>query len=102
MVSAYDSGAMGNFDGKKYMKHSIVGGITALDRNNDGYIDNLYFADLGGQVFRADFNGGIVGTNAGRITRILMDEQGDRAKVKGENSSTLTAKTPTSFVRRFL
>lgn len=101
--ATYDSGAMGNFDGKKYMKHSIVGGITALDRNNDGYVDNLYFADLGGQVFRADFKDGIVnGTGSqSRVVRILMDEQGDRAKVKGENSSTLTAKTPTSFVRRF-
>lgn len=41
------------------MKNSIVGGITTLDRDNDGFMDHLYFADLGGQVFRADF------TNAG-------------------------------------
>lgn len=41
------------------LNNSIVGGITVLDRNNDGYMDQLYFADLGGQVFRADF------TNAG-------------------------------------
>lgn len=43
------------------MKHSVVGGITTLDRNNDGFMDHLYFADLGGQVFRADF------TNAGFV-----------------------------------
>lgn len=43
------------------LNNSIVGGITVLDRNNDGYMDQLYFADLGGQVFRADF------TNAGFI-----------------------------------
>lgn len=43
------------------MKHSVVGGITTLDRNNDGFMDHLYFADLGGQLFRADF------TNAGFI-----------------------------------
>lgn len=43
------------------LKNSIVGGITVLDRNNDGYMDQLYFADMGGQVFRADF------TNAGFI-----------------------------------
>ena len=36
-------------------KHSIVAGVTALDRNNDGLFDHLYFADLGGNVFRADF-----------------------------------------------
>ena len=43
------------------LSNSIVGGITVLDRNNDGYMDQLYFADLGGQLFRADF------TNAGFI-----------------------------------
>lgn len=36
-------------------KHSIVAGVTALDRDNDGLFDHLYFADLGGNVFRADF-----------------------------------------------
>ena len=35
--------------------HSIVGGITALDGDNDGLFDHLYFADLGGNLFRADF-----------------------------------------------
>ncbi|MCG8148069.1 pilus assembly protein PilY [Moraxella sp. PS-22] len=44
------------------LNNSIVGGITVLDRNNDGYMDGIYFADLGGQVFRADF------TNAGDNT----------------------------------
>ena len=43
------------------LSNSIVGGITVLDRNNDGYMDQLYFADMGGQVVRADF------TNAGFI-----------------------------------
>lgn len=37
------------------MINSIVGGITVLDRDNDGLMDHLYAADLGGQVFRADF-----------------------------------------------
>lgn len=41
-------------DGLTHMKHSVVGGITALDRNNNGYVDHLYFADLGGQLFRID------------------------------------------------
>ncbi|WP_410210797.1 pilus assembly protein PilY [Aquirhabdus sp.] len=39
-----------------YMTHSIVGRISTLDRDADGLTDHLYFADLGGQVFRADFN----------------------------------------------
>ncbi|OPH39643.1 hypothetical protein B5J93_03120 [Moraxella equi] len=37
------------------IKNSIVGSIEVLDRNNDGFMDHLYFADLGGQMFRADF-----------------------------------------------
>ena len=43
------------------MTNSVVAGITTLDRNNDGFMDHIYFADLGGQVFRADF------TNAGFV-----------------------------------
>ncbi|WP_434057113.1 VWA domain-containing protein [Acinetobacter silvestris] len=41
---------------KKYLLHSIVSRIGAIDRDGDGLIDNLYFGDLGGQVFRADFD----------------------------------------------
>lgn len=37
------------------MIHSITGEITVLDRDNDGLMDHIYAADLGGQVFRADF-----------------------------------------------
>lgn len=66
------------FDGKKYMKNSIVGGITALDSDSDGIVDTLYFADLGGQLFRTDFQNGIVGTqasdNKGRTVRLLKDD----------------------------
>jgi type IV pilus assembly protein PilY1 len=44
------------------MKHSVVGGITALDRNDNGTIDHIYFADLGGQIFRIDLKEGATGT----------------------------------------
>lgn len=50
-------------DGQQYMKHSIVSRISTLDRDADGLVDHLYFGDLGGQVFRADFNN-IAGTSA--------------------------------------
>lgn len=72
------------------MTNSIVAGVTTLDRNNDGFMDHIYFADLGGQIFRADF------TNAGfkkpvasgtsspetsftntRVTRILKSAYAD-------------------------
>lgn len=73
--ATYNASASGSFDGKKYMKHSIVGRITVLDRDNDGYADQLYFADLGGQVFRADFKDGIVASDKGRVVRILKDDK---------------------------
>lgn len=41
-------------DDRRHMLHSVVGEIATLDSNNNGAIDHLYFADLGGQVFRVD------------------------------------------------
>lgn len=38
------------------LKYSVVSQINTLDRDNDGLVDALYFGDLGGQVFRIDFN----------------------------------------------
>ena len=38
------------------LKYSIPGRVNVLDRDADGLIDHLYFADLGGQVFRADLD----------------------------------------------
>ena len=60
------------------MKHSIVSEITTLDRDNDGFIDHLYFGDLGGQLYRVDLqNGSSVSSTAGintfvrRVSRVL-------------------------------
>lgn len=41
---------------KAGLKHSIVTQVRVLDRNYDGLTDHLYFADLGGQVWRVDIN----------------------------------------------
>ncbi|WP_440825435.1 hypothetical protein [Psychrobacter cryohalolentis] len=38
------------------LKHSVVTQIRVIDRNYDGLIDHIYFADLGGQVWRVDIN----------------------------------------------
>ena len=38
------------------LRHSVVSRISTLDRDGDGYIDHLYFGDLGGQVFRVDMD----------------------------------------------
>lgn len=51
------------------MKHSVVAGVTALDRDDDGNIDHLYYADLGGSVYRVDLNAGA--TNATLVKRVV-------------------------------
>ena len=53
------------------MKHSIVSRISTLDRDGDGLVDNLYFGDLGGQVFRIDLNNAVGASSLGvRAVRI--------------------------------
>jgi type IV pilus assembly protein PilY1 len=37
------------------MKYSIPSDVTLLDRNSDGKIDRLYVGDMGGNVWRVDF-----------------------------------------------
>lgn len=38
------------------MAYSVVGSVKTLDRDADELTDNIYFADLNGQVFRLDIN----------------------------------------------
>ena len=54
------------------LKYSVVSQIKAFDRNADGLVDNLYFGDLGGQVFRVDLNNnfGTATTSFGRVVRM--------------------------------
>lgn len=44
------------------LKYSVVSEIKAIDRDSDGFVDNLYFGDLGGQVFRVDIDNASSGT----------------------------------------
>lgn len=55
------------------LKHSVVTQVRALDRNYDGLIDHIYFADLGGQVWRADINNNADTTNfkVDRVVKVL-------------------------------
>jgi type IV pilus assembly protein PilY1 len=50
---ASDSGATENFSD---MQYSIPGNVRVIDSNVDGYADLLYFADMGGQVWRLDID----------------------------------------------
>ncbi len=81
--------------GKDDIKHSVVGQVLTLDRENDGFMDHLYFADLGGQLFRVDFtNEGTKtyksdgteelasGFAAKRIVRLYHDNETDKKYVR--------------------
>lgn len=43
------------------MIYAITGRIAAVDRDEDGYVDHLYAADTGGQLFRYDIYNGQTG-----------------------------------------
>lgn len=95
-ISGRDSGASGKHIKVPEMKHSVVGKITTLDRDDDGLIDHLYFADLGGQMFRVDLRNGqnITGSTGinnftRRIVRIFNASGDDKSDA---NSKTLLAK----------
>ncbi|PKH64305.1 hypothetical protein CXF61_12010 [Psychrobacter sp. 4Dc] len=66
-ISGSDSGT--NHTKVDSMKHSVVAGVTALDRDDDGNVDHLYYADLGGSVYRVDLNSGA--TNASLVKRVV-------------------------------
>ncbi|MGP4787949.1 hypothetical protein ACTXGJ_02360 [Psychrobacter sp. 1Y11] len=55
------------------LKHSVVTQVRAMDRNYDGLTDHIYFADLGGQVWRADINNTADTSNfkVDRVIRVL-------------------------------
>ncbi len=48
----YDS--TGASDDSQYMNFSIAANPTAVDWNNDGYIDRVYIGDVGGQLWKFD------------------------------------------------
>ena len=52
------------------MKYSVVSQINAIDRDDDGLVDNLYFGDLGGQAFRVDLNNSAT-TKSSFATRVV-------------------------------
>lgn len=68
------------------MKHSVVSRISTLDRDGDGLVDNLYFGDLGGQVFRVDLNNAADAQLGKRVIRLA-----DLSAGKDVNQHTLTA-----------
>lgn len=74
------NGGITNAKTHKDLKHSIVAGISAIDRNADGIADHLYFGDLGGQLFRVDFKDGNITSSS--ITKLLKNEYENTANAK--------------------
>lgn len=71
-------------DDNDSLKYSVVSRINAIDRNNDGLIDALYFGDLAGQAFRIDLDNFVkvdadnTNTFASiRVVKILDEHQDD-------------------------
>lgn len=50
--------------------HSVVTQVRVLDRNLDGLTDHIYFADLGGNVWRADINNSLNNDNF-KVDRVV-------------------------------
>lgn len=63
------------------LKYSVVSRINAIDRNDDGLVDHLYFGDLGGQLFRVDMDNTVNSTSStdGIVKRIVRLHNGNVA-----------------------
>jgi type IV pilus assembly protein PilY1 len=46
--------ATGATDDRRFMNFSLAANPTAVDTNNDGYVDHVYIGDVGGQVWKFD------------------------------------------------
>ncbi|MFT4020643.1 MAG: hypothetical protein QM666_03900 [Acinetobacter sp.] len=55
-ATAANSSAHVRYTTEPQMKYSVVSQIKTVDRNADGLTDHAYFGDLGGQIWRIDFN----------------------------------------------
>ena len=61
------------------LQYSIPGRISVIDRDNDGYADHMYVADMGGQLFRMDIYNGQSGSDFVKGAR-LADFGGETAE----------------------
>jgi type IV pilus assembly protein PilY1 len=56
----------GTSDDRQYMGFSLTENSTAVDLNNDGYVDRVYIGDLGGQLWKFDVSAGATTSWAGK------------------------------------
>src|SRR5690554_4110869 len=55
------------------MKSAIVGDVVPVDDNSDGFVDLLYVADLGGRIFRIDFDNSATTANSYATGGMIAD-----------------------------
>jgi len=53
-------------DDHQYMNFSVAANPTAVDLNNDGYVDRVYIGDVGGQVWKFDVSANATSSWAGK------------------------------------
>jgi len=56
----------GTSDDRQYMNFSVTENSTAVDLNNDGYVDHVYIGDTGGQLWKFDVSANATSSWAGK------------------------------------
>jgi type IV pilus assembly protein PilY1 len=56
----------GTSDDRQYMNFSLTENSTAVDLNNDGYVDKVYIGDTGGQLWKFDVSANATTSWAGK------------------------------------
>src|SRR3989441_2659085 len=56
----------GTADDRQYMNFSLAENSTAVDLNNDGYVDRVYIGDVGGQLWKFDVSASATSSWAGK------------------------------------
>ena len=56
----------GTADDRQYMNFSLAENSTAVDLDNDGYVDHVYIGDTGGQLWKFDVSTGSTSSWAGK------------------------------------
>jgi type IV pilus assembly protein PilY1 len=80
-VWSYDGSAGG--DGA-YMKFSVAANPTAVDLDNNGYVDHVYIGDIGGQLWKFDVSPTSTGSWAGKRVFAAAPSQPDPPAGGGE------------------
>jgi len=57
----------GTADDRQYMNFSLTENSTAVDLNNDGYVDRVYIGDTGGQLWKFDVSANATTSWAGKL-----------------------------------